>query len=191
MTTEDQQEARQFGPPDPGLFEPLTISENSILRAHLTSGWYKQSAVYGYGSSTHVEFYELLGDMHAAWDAVFHAKPVPDVTQPAGPPQGTELRPGDLVNCDACHLTALRRELDPVMFATPAGGQGTRWFCRDLAACTDRASKSEQAEPACGVCRSAIGPLRRLEHEPGFVCENTGACGRRKQAAARIAGAAL
>ena len=33
-------------PSDPALFAPLTLDENSILHAHLTSGWYKQSAVY-------------------------------------------------------------------------------------------------------------------------------------------------
>lgn len=39
-----------------------------------------------------------------------------------------------------------------------------------------------EPEPACVRCRSAEGPLVRLVHEPGFVCENSGACGRRKAA---------
>ena len=33
-------------PSDPAMFAPLTTDENKILGAHLTSGWYKQSAVY-------------------------------------------------------------------------------------------------------------------------------------------------
>ena len=33
-------------PHDPAMFAPLTADENKILGAHLTSGWYKQSAVY-------------------------------------------------------------------------------------------------------------------------------------------------
>ena len=33
-------------PHDPAMFAPLTSDENKILGAHLTSGWYKQSAVY-------------------------------------------------------------------------------------------------------------------------------------------------
>ena len=33
-------------PHDPAMFAPLTLDENKILGAHLTSGWYKQSAIY-------------------------------------------------------------------------------------------------------------------------------------------------
>ena len=33
-------------PGDPAMFAPLTADENSILHAHLASGWLKQAAVY-------------------------------------------------------------------------------------------------------------------------------------------------
>jgi hypothetical protein len=41
--------------------------------------------------------------------------------------------------------------------------------------------------PGCVRCRSAIGPLRRLEHEPGWVCQSGISCDERKAAAAKAA----
>ena len=55
-------------PVDPALFAPLTTRENEILGAHLTSGWYKQSAVYPTLSEPWKETAALLDDLHSAWD---------------------------------------------------------------------------------------------------------------------------
>jgi hypothetical protein len=70
MMTPDRPE---FGAPDPALFAPLTTDENHVLRYHLTSGWYKQSAVYPPLSDIWRETSEILDDMHAAWDIAFDA----------------------------------------------------------------------------------------------------------------------
>ncbi len=61
-------------PHDPAMFAPLTSDENKILGAHLTSGWYKQSAVYPVLSEPWQETDGLLGDLHAAWTAAFEAR---------------------------------------------------------------------------------------------------------------------
>ena len=55
-------------PVDPTLFAPLTTSENEVLGAHLTSGWYKQAAVYPTLSEPWKETAALLDDMRSAWD---------------------------------------------------------------------------------------------------------------------------
>jgi hypothetical protein len=55
--------------PDPALFAGLTGDENSILRAHLTSGWYKQATVYPLLSEPWRETGVLLDDLHGAWQA--------------------------------------------------------------------------------------------------------------------------
>ncbi len=60
-------------PSDPAMFAPLTPAENSILRAHLTSGWYKQSAVYPKLSEPWQETDGLLDDLHGAHKAAFEA----------------------------------------------------------------------------------------------------------------------
>ncbi len=60
-------------PHDPAMFAPLTSDENKILGAHLTSGWYKQSAVYPVLSEPWQETNGLLSDLHAAWTAAFEA----------------------------------------------------------------------------------------------------------------------
>jgi hypothetical protein len=96
---------------------------------------------------------------------------VPDVAQPAGLPAAAE-------QCDVDWGSAAVSQ----RCVRNAGHEGQH---ADLYGRWSPAAGSEQVEPACGVCRSSIGPLRRLEHEPGWVCENTGACGRRKQAAAK------
>ena len=53
---------------DPAMFTPLTTRENEILGAHLTSGWYKQSAVYPTLSEPWKETAALLDDLHSAWN---------------------------------------------------------------------------------------------------------------------------
>jgi hypothetical protein len=63
----------EFGAPDPALFAPLTTDENNVLRMHLTSGWYKQGAVWPTLSDIWREIGELLDDMHAAWRIAFDA----------------------------------------------------------------------------------------------------------------------
>jgi hypothetical protein len=60
-------------PSDPALFEPLSLDENTILNAHLTSGWYKQGAVYPVLSAPWQETSGLLDDLHAARRANFEA----------------------------------------------------------------------------------------------------------------------
>jgi hypothetical protein len=60
-------------PSDPALFGPLSMDENSILTAHLTSGWYKQSAVYPTLSEPWQETAGLLDDLHSAHRNAFEA----------------------------------------------------------------------------------------------------------------------
>ena len=71
-------------PSDPAMFAPLTTAENSILRAHLTSGWYKQSAVYPGLSEPWQETAGLLDDLHDAHQAALEARPPPR-SKPSGP----------------------------------------------------------------------------------------------------------
>ncbi len=61
-------------PHDAAMFAPLTPDENKILNAHLTSGWYKQSAVYPVLSEPWQETDGLLADLHTAWTAAFEAR---------------------------------------------------------------------------------------------------------------------
>ena len=56
---------------DPAMFAQLSTDENAILRAHLTSGWYKQSAVYPVLSEPWKETSALLDDLHSAWDVAW------------------------------------------------------------------------------------------------------------------------
>ena len=51
---------------DPAIFAPLTADENSILGAHLTSGWYKQAAVYPLLSEPWRETAVMLDDLGRA-----------------------------------------------------------------------------------------------------------------------------
>jgi hypothetical protein len=51
---------------DPALFAPLTDEENVILGAHLTSGWYKQDAVYPLLSEPWRETQVMLDDLGRA-----------------------------------------------------------------------------------------------------------------------------
>jgi hypothetical protein len=54
---------------DPAMFARLTLDENQILSVHLTSGWYKQSAVYPVLSAPWRETNGLLKDLHLAFAA--------------------------------------------------------------------------------------------------------------------------
>ena len=74
-------------PHDPAMFAPLTSDENKILGAHLTSGWYKQSAVYPVLSEPWQETDGLLGDLHAAWTAAFEARAAAPRGSRAGAPE--------------------------------------------------------------------------------------------------------
>jgi hypothetical protein len=58
---------------DPAMFASLTGDENNILRAHLTSGWYKQSAVYPLLAEPWRETGAMLDDLHQAWQDQYQA----------------------------------------------------------------------------------------------------------------------
>jgi hypothetical protein len=59
--------APEMAAASPELFTGLSGEENSILRAHLTSGWYKQSAVYPTLSEPWKETSAVLDDLGEAW----------------------------------------------------------------------------------------------------------------------------
>jgi hypothetical protein len=59
---------------DPGLFAPMTSREDMVLRAHLTSGWYKQSAVYPTLSEPWKETAAVLDDLGDAWRTAYQAE---------------------------------------------------------------------------------------------------------------------
>ncbi len=73
MTSTDQPIAPDQ-PSDPALFGPLSMEENGILTAHLTSGWYKQSVVYPKLSEPWQETAGLLDDLHDAHRDAFEAR---------------------------------------------------------------------------------------------------------------------
>ena len=75
-------------PVDPTLFAPLTARENEILGAHLTSGWYTQSAVSPTLSAPWTETAALLDDLHSAWDVAWK-----NALHPAGGSPSTEPEP--------------------------------------------------------------------------------------------------
>ena len=56
------------------MFAPLTTDENKILSAHLSSGWYKQSAVYPVLSGPWQETAGLLDDLRDARDGRFRGR---------------------------------------------------------------------------------------------------------------------
>jgi hypothetical protein len=62
-------------PPDPSMFAQLTREENRILCMHLTSGWYKQAAVYPSPSESWRETEALLIDLSEAHRGSFQARP--------------------------------------------------------------------------------------------------------------------
>ena len=72
MTSIDQRIAPDQ-PSDPALFAPPTFDENKVLRAHLSSGWHKQSVVYPVMSEPYRETGGLLDDLHDAHQAAMAA----------------------------------------------------------------------------------------------------------------------
>ncbi|MGH7171871.1 MAG: hypothetical protein ACRELG_16470 [Gemmataceae bacterium] len=68
-------------PGDPAMFAPLTADENSILNAHLASGWLKQAAVYPPLSEPWKETHALLTDLHEAQQAARHPEREPEAGQ--------------------------------------------------------------------------------------------------------------
>jgi hypothetical protein len=66
---------------DPAMFASLTGEENLILGHHLTSGWYKQSAVYPTLSEPWRETHMLIGDLHQAWRTTQQAEHEPEAGQ--------------------------------------------------------------------------------------------------------------
>ena len=66
---------------DPAMFEPLTSGENQILSQHLTSGWYKQHAVYPALSEPWKETSAVLDDLSAAWRLRWQAEHEPEAGQ--------------------------------------------------------------------------------------------------------------
>jgi len=90
MTNTDQGRAPAVEPEDPamqardpGMFAPLTTDENHILRAHLTSGWLKQSAVYPVLAEPWKETAAVLGDLHAAYDVAWQGRSHPAAGSPS------------------------------------------------------------------------------------------------------------
>jgi hypothetical protein len=63
---------------DPAMFAALTGDENEILNAHLTSGWYKQRAVYPLLSEPSRETSALIHDLGQAWWAAWNAEHPPE-----------------------------------------------------------------------------------------------------------------
>jgi hypothetical protein len=66
---------------DPAMFSSLTSGENQILTHHLTSGWYKQAAVYPVLSEPWKETSAVLGDLGAAWRIGWQAEHEPEAGQ--------------------------------------------------------------------------------------------------------------
>jgi hypothetical protein len=68
-------------PGDPAMFAPLTADENSILHAHLASGWLKQATVYPPLSEPWQETHALLRDLHEAYRVGRQAGQEPEAGQ--------------------------------------------------------------------------------------------------------------
>ena len=66
---------------DPAMFSSLTSGENQILSQHLTSGWYKQQAVYPVLSEPWKETSAVLDDLSAAWRIGWQAEHEPEAGQ--------------------------------------------------------------------------------------------------------------
>ena len=80
---------------DPAMFAPLTIDENKILRAHLSSGWYKQSAVYPVLSEPWRETGGLLDDLHDAYRPPWPPGPDPEAELAEPEPEAAMSFPDD------------------------------------------------------------------------------------------------
>ena len=59
---------------DPAMFVALTGQDSGILSTHLTSGWYKQAAVYPVLSEPWRETSVVLDDIHLARNAALDAE---------------------------------------------------------------------------------------------------------------------
>jgi hypothetical protein len=70
---------------DPAMFASLTDDENRILGAHLSSGWYKQAAVYPTLSEPWRETSAVLDDLHGAWEAARPTRQAAPGFRVAGP----------------------------------------------------------------------------------------------------------
>jgi hypothetical protein len=70
--------APEMAAADPQMFAPLTLEDNHILRSHLTSGWYKQEAVYPTLSEPWKETCAVLDDLGAAWRLRWQAEHEPE-----------------------------------------------------------------------------------------------------------------
>ena len=97
MTSTDQGRAPGVQPEDPAMqardpamFAPLTARENQILGTHLTSGWYKQAAVYPTLAEPWKETAALLDDLHAAWDVAMQGRSHPAASSPSTEPPEPE-----------------------------------------------------------------------------------------------------
>jgi hypothetical protein len=110
-----------FGEPDPALFAALTIDENMVLSYHLTSGWYKQSAVYPALSDIWRETREVLHDMHTAVNIAFDAEQRARAT------------------CGSCGTPGCETDLKKTVVRSLAdGSERAEWYCADHAACHAR-----------------------------------------------------
>ena len=81
--------------PDPAMFASMTCGENTILNAHLTSGMYKQSAVYPVLAEPWKETAALLDDLHAAYDVAAAARrgPLDAAKAEPHPAEGSPTEP--------------------------------------------------------------------------------------------------
>jgi hypothetical protein len=59
---------------NPGMFAPLTASENTALRQHLWSGWHKQADAYPVLSEPWKETAAVIDDLTDAWRPAFQAE---------------------------------------------------------------------------------------------------------------------
>jgi hypothetical protein len=133
MMTPDLPSPSEPGEPDPALFAPLTTKENSVLSQHLTSGWYKQDAVYPPLSPVWRETSATLDDLHAAWNIAFDAEQCSRAA------------------CGSCGARGCDADLEKTVVRSLADGRvRTEWHCTDHAACADRFAPEAAAVLAAG-----------------------------------------
>jgi len=116
-------------PADAAMFAPLTTDENTVLRYHLTSGWYKQGHL-GNDPAGWWETADLLGDLHVAWDAAFHA------------------------TCRSCGVSGGAMALEKYTVRSMAdGAEHDEWQCADREACAARFAPDLDRVLAAGGAR--------------------------------------
>jgi hypothetical protein len=126
----------EFGEPDPALFTPLTTDENHVLRYHLTSGWYKQSAVFPPLSGIWRETSEILDDMHQAWNIAFDAEQRARAT------------------CRSCGASGAVTDLEKHTVRSLAdGAERDEWQCTDRQSCAARFAPGLDRVLAAGGAR--------------------------------------